>query len=140
MNHRFLTRLIAIAVGTTVALASPVFARGGGHGGGGHFGGGGGMRGGGFGGGGMRGFGGGGVRAFGGGARFAGFSRGAFGPRFARGGFPRGFHRFHHRRFAFIGAPYYYADYGYYGYGCWQRRWTAYGVRWVNVCSAYGYY
>ena len=37
------------------------------------------------------------------------------------------------------GAPFLFADYSYYD-GCWRRIWTAYGPRWTNVCSAYGYY
>ena len=46
-------------------------------------------------------------------------------------------HRFHHRRFAFVGAPYLYTNY--YD-GCWRRVWGAYGPQWVNVCASYGYY
>ena len=23
---------------------------------------------------------------------------------------------------------------------CWRRTWSPYGLRWVNVCSDYGYY
>jgi hypothetical protein len=73
-----------------------------------------------------------------GGARFFG-AQAAFRPQF---GFNRPFfhHRFfHHRfhRFAFFGAPFYYADYGY--DSCWQRVWTGYGPRWINVCGDYGY-
>jgi hypothetical protein len=125
---------LAAALATTVALASPAFARGGGHGGGGH--------GGGFhGGGGWHG--GGGMRAMGGGMRFSGMGGGPrfagariAGPRFAHAGIHHGFHhRFHHRRFAFFGAPYLYAGYN---YGCWRRVWTGYGPRWVNYCD-YGY-
>jgi hypothetical protein len=134
MNKRILTGLMAAVLSTTVALASPALARGGGGHGGGH-GGGGGWHGGGgggwHGGGGMR------FGAIGGGPRFAG--AGFAGPRFAHAGFRHGFHhRFHHRRFAFIGAPYLYAGYN---YGCLRRVWTAYGPRWVNVCDyGYGYY
>jgi hypothetical protein len=104
------------------------------------------MRGG-MGGGGMR-FGG-----MGGGAHFAaigpgpGFSRPGFvgGPRFGRGVWGARYAQFHHpffrnrfRRFAFVGFPYYYADYGY--DACWSRVWTAYGLQWVNVCGDYGSY
>jgi hypothetical protein len=158
MKHKVLTGLIAAVLGATVAVTSPAFARGGGggggHGGGGHGGGfGGGMHGGGFGGGmhsmggGMRFSGMGGGPRFGGagfaGPRFAGarFAHASSGPRFAHAGFHRPFfhHRFHHRRFAFFGAPYLYADYGY--YGCLRQVWTAYGPRWVNTCDyGYGYY
>jgi hypothetical protein len=65
------------------------------------------------------------------GSRFAG-------PRFAHAGFAHHGRFFHHRhhRFAFIGVPYAYAAYD----GCWRRTWTPYGLRWVNVCGAYGYY
>jgi hypothetical protein len=95
-------------------------------------------------GGGMR-FGGGGPHfgAMSGGARFSGgsftgarFAHAGFSPRFSRSAF-HGHRFFHHRhnRFAFIGAPYY-ANYD----GCWRRVWTSYGLRWANVCSAYGYY
>ncbi|MGX4806812.1 hypothetical protein [Bradyrhizobium guangdongense] len=136
---------------------------GGGFGGGGHFGGGGmhaggfggGMHVGGMGGAhfahvGGPGFGG---PAFGGarfahaaiGPRFAGAplaTRAAFGPRFAGTGWHGrpfiGRHAFffrHHRfhRFAFFGAPFYYANY--YDDGCWRRSWTPYGWQWVNVCG-----
>jgi hypothetical protein len=141
MNNRQLNSLIAGALATALALASPAFARGGGHGGGG-----GGMHGGGMGGG-MHGGGmhfggmGGGMRFGGGnlaGARFAhaglspGFSKAPFrGHAFDRRFFNRRLHRF-----AFFGAPYAYAAYG----GCWRRAWTPYGLQWVNVCSDYGYY
>jgi hypothetical protein len=142
MNHRLRNCLVAGVVGTALALAAPALARGGGHGGGfgGHGGGFGGMRGGGMHamGGGMH-FGGMGGARFGG-ARFAGapVAHAGFAPRFSHAAFHRGFHhRFHHRRFAFVGAPYLYA--GYYD-GCWRRVWTGYGPRWVNLCSAYGYY
>jgi hypothetical protein len=61
---------------------------------------------------------------------------------FHRFGFRGDFHHhaFHHRfhRFAFFGAPYLYADYGYYD-GCWRRTWTSYGPTWVNVCGDYSY-
>ncbi|WP_456622608.1 MULTISPECIES: hypothetical protein [unclassified Bradyrhizobium] len=79
------------------------------------------------------------------GPRFAGAplaTRAAFGPRFAGPGWHGrpfiGRHAFffrHHRfhRFAFVGAPYFYANY--YDDGCWQRSWTAYGWQWVNVCG-----
>ena len=145
MNNKLLNGLIAGALATTLALASPALARGGGgHGGG---------MGGGMHGGGMH-FGGGGAHfgAMGGGAHFSGrsfaaVSGGSFvGPRFAHAGFSPRFsgsafhgHRFfHHRhhRFAFIGLPYAYAAYD----DCWRRVWTPYGLRWVNVCRDYGYY
>ena len=86
------------------------------------------------------------------GARFAGMpiAHAGFAPRFARPGFsPRFSHAafvhnrffFHHRfrRFAFVGFPLGYADYGYYD-SCWRRVWTAYGPQWTNVCGDYGYY
>jgi hypothetical protein len=136
MTRKIVTGLMAAVLATTVALASPAFARGGGHGGGGH---------GGFhGGGGWHG--GGGMHAMGGGMRFSGMGGGPrfagarfAGPRFAHAGFHHGFHhRFHHRRFAFFGAPYLYAGYN---YSCWRRVWTAYGPRWVNYCDyGYGFY
>jgi hypothetical protein len=147
MNNRVLSCLIAGALSTALALASPALARGGGgHGGGGGGGHGGGM-GGGMHGGGMHGGGWG-----GGGAHFSGMRGGAHfsgshfaGRHFAHAGFSRsrfafrdhdGFHHrfFHHRfnRFAFVGA---------YGYdSCWRREWTPYGQRWVDACSDYGYY
>jgi hypothetical protein len=146
MNKRLLTGLTAVVLGATVALAPPAFARGGG---GGHgFGGGGGH---GFGGGGMHAMGGG-MHAMGGGMRFSGmgggprfaggfagprFAHAAFAPRFAHAGIHRPFfhHRFHHRRFAFVGAPFIYAGYN----SCYRRVWTAWGPRWVNVCNYYGY-
>ena len=99
MHSRLLTGIVAAAMAATMAVASPVLARGGGFGGGGHggFGGGGhgGFGGGGhFGGGGMHvgggGMGGGGMRFSGmggaGGARFVGSpmaAHAAIGPRFA---------------------------------------------------------
>jgi hypothetical protein len=150
MNNKVLSCLIAGALSTALALAPPALARGGG-GGGGHGGGwGGGMHGGGWSGG-MRGGGwSGGMRAgmpggWGGnravnfsGSRFAGthFSGSRFaGRQFAHSRFAFRDHRFHHRfhRFAFVGS---YAAYD----GCWQRTWTPYGLRWVNVCGDYGYY
>jgi hypothetical protein len=80
--------------------------------------------------------------------RFAGSpmaTRAAFGPRFAGPGFRGrpfiGRHAFffrHHRRFAFFGAPFIYAGYGYYD-GCWQRSWTPWGWQWVNACGDYWY-
>src|SRR5258708_32620526 len=156
MNNRLLNCLIAGALGTALALASPALAfRGGGgvcgmHGGGM----GGGVHGGGMGGG----LDGGGMRRgmhFGGmsggthfsGSRFAGahFAHAGFSPRFSRFAFHDGFHHgfhphhfFHHRfhRFAFFGAPYYsYASYD----SCWRRVWTSYGPQWVNICGDYGY-
>ena len=75
------------------------------------------------------------------GSRFVGtpFAHAGFSPRFSHFAFRDGFYLrfFHHRfhRFAFIGAPYVYANYD----GCWRRAWTSYGPQWVNVCSDYGY-
>ena len=155
MNSKLLNRLIAGTLAATLALASPALARGGGGGGGGARGGGmgGGMHAGGVGGG----MPGGGAHFSGGGAHFGAMSSGAAvgggsfvggrsfaGARFAQPGFsPRvsrfAFHDrrfFHHRRIAFIGAPYVYANYD----DCWRRVRTPYGLRWTNVCSAYGYY
>jgi hypothetical protein len=107
--------------------------------------------------GGMRGGGGfGGMHAMGGAARFGGaggvphfagarvgrmtFAHAGFSPRFAHAGFSRRaffHHRFH--RFAFVGVPFAFADYGYYD-DCWRQIWTAYGPQWTNVCGGYGYY
>ena len=136
MNNKLLSCLVAAALGTSLALASPVLARGG-HGGGGggmHGGMGGGMRSG-----GMH------IGGMGGGAHFGGmraahFSGSGFaGSHFAHAGFSHRFHghRFHHRfhRFAFVGAPFAYAAYD----SCWRRVWTPYGLQWVDVCSGYGY-
>jgi hypothetical protein len=126
MTNGLLTSLVAATFAASLAVASPVLARGGGgFGGGGH---------GGFGGGGMHvgGMGGMGGGHFGGasfgGARFAGrpmAAHAAFPPRFAGPGLHGrpfiGRHAFffrHHRRFAFFGAPFIYAGYGYYD-GCW---------------------
>ena len=156
MNSKLLNCLIAGTLATTLALASPALARGGGGGGGGRGGGmGGGMHAGGMGGG-MHGggahFSGGGAHfgAMGGGARFSGrsfvggrsftgtrFAHAGFSPQFSRSAFHHG-HFFHHRfhRFAFVGAPYAYANYD----DCWRRVRTSYGLRWANVCSTYGYY
>jgi hypothetical protein len=123
MNKKLLSCLVA----GSLALASPVLARGGhggGMGGGMHGGMGGGMHSGGMHIGGM------------GGAHFSG-SRFA-GAHFAHAGFSRFHgHRFHHRfhRFAFVGAPFAYAAYD----SCWRRTWTPYGLQWVDVCSNYGY-
>ena len=115
MNNKLLSCIVAGALGTSLALASPVFARGGG---------GGGMHGG------MGG-------AHFSGSHFAGarFAHAGFSPRFSSFAF-RG-HRFHHRfhRFAFVGAPFAYAAYD----SCWRRTWTPYGPQWVDVCSGYGY-
>jgi hypothetical protein len=36
-------------------------------------------------------------------------------------------------------VPFAYAAYAAYD-DCWRRRWTPYGLRWVNICRAYGYY
>jgi len=127
MNKKLLSCLVAGALATSFALASPVLARGG-HGGG--------M------GGGMHGGWGGGMRS--GGMHVGGMGAHFSGPRFAgahfaHAGFSHRFHghRFHHRfhRFAFVGAPFAYAAYD----GCWRRTWTPYGLQWVDVCSGYGY-
>ncbi len=155
MNNKLLNCLIAGTVATTLALASPALARGGGGGGMGggmHAGGmGGGMHGGGMSGGGIRSSGGGAhFGAMGGGAQFSGrsfvggrsfasapFTHAAASPRFSRFAFhDRRFFDHRHRRFAFIGAPYIYANYD----DCWRRVWTSYGWRRVNVCGDYGYY
>ncbi len=135
MNNKVLSCLIAGALGTTLALASPALAHGGGGGpvvagtpamsggGGAH----GGMSGG---------------THFGamGGMHFGAMSGGRFGGmHFAHAGFHGGFrHRvFHHRfhRFVFVGAPFLYAGYD----SCWRRVWTDFGLQWVNVCNDYGY-
>lgn len=144
MNNKLLNCLIAGALTTTLAFASPALGRGGGG-----MGGGGGMHGGGMGGGmhaggmagGMHGggmhFGGMNGRAHFGGSRFAGapFAHAAFSPRLSHFGFRD--HRFHNRfrSFAFIGGPFAYAAYD----NCWRRRWTPYGPQWVNLCG-YDYY
>jgi hypothetical protein len=125
MNRKLLSWVIAGALGATLALASPAFARGGG---------GGGMRGGGMGGG----WHGGGMHVSGG--QFGGghFAHAGFSPGFSRFAF-RDHHFFSHHhfhRFAFVGFPYGYAAYD----GCWRRTWTSYGPQWVNVCSGYDYY
>ena len=128
MNKKLLSCLVA----GSLALASPVLARGGhggGMGGGMHGGMGGGMRSG-----GMH------IGGMGGGAHFGGMRVAHFsGSRFAGAHFAHArFHHgrfFHHRRFAFIGAPYY-ASYD----SCWRRTWTPYGLQWVNVCNYYDYY
>ncbi|MCS3762283.1 hypothetical protein [Bradyrhizobium centrosematis] len=134
MNNRLLTGLTAAAIATVMAVASPVFARGG-HGGfgGGHFGGGGHFAGG------MHVGGMGGARFAHAGPAFGGarFAPAAIGPRFAGAGWHghHGFFRHHHfRRFAVFGAPYFYAGYN---DGCWRRSWTPYGWQWVNVCGDY---
>ena len=149
MSSKFLGYVVAGALASAIALASPVLARGGGGGGGG----------GGWGGGGGMGMGGhsmgmaggwsGGMHSMGmvghpmGARSFAAMpmSRAAFAPRFSHATFvphhPFFHHRFHRfNRFAFVG-------FGGYGYGyyddCWRRVWTAYGPQWVNLCSDYGY-
>jgi hypothetical protein len=131
MNNKLLSCLVAGALATSFALASPVLARGG------HGGGMGGMHGG--MGGGMRS---GGMHVGGMGAHFSGsrfggahFAHAGFSPRFSRVAFHH--HRFHHRfhRFAFVGAPFAYTAYN----SCWRRAWTPYGLQWVDVCSGYGY-
>jgi hypothetical protein len=157
MNNKVLRCLMAAALGTALAVASPALAfRGGG---------GGGMGGGGMHAGGMGGGMGGGMHAGGmagahfggmsGGARFSGmgggphFSGSRFtGSHFAHPGFSNRFasraafvhHRpffRHHRfnRFAFIGAPLAFAAYD----SCYRRMWTPYGLRWVDVCGDYAY-
>src|SRR5713101_8750183 len=169
MNNKLLSCLIAGALATTLALASPALARGGG-GGGGHGGGFGGGHGGGFGGGH---FGGGGmhvggmgggmhVGAMGGGMRFGGMSAGprfsgarfagapfaahaALSPRFSHAAFSPRFsrfafhHRFHHRFNRFAFVG---VPFAYAAYdSCWSRVWTPYGPQWVNLCNDYyGYY
>jgi hypothetical protein len=139
MISKLVSCLVAGALGATVAVTSPALARGGGGGGGGMHGGsmGGGMHAGGMAGGMHFGAMGGGMRF--GGSRFAGahFVHAGFSPRFSRFGFRD--HRFfrHDRfhRFAFVGAPFLYADY-YYD-GCWRTAWTPYGQQWVNACGYY---
>jgi hypothetical protein len=139
MSDKILHRVAAGVLAAALALSSPAFARGGG--GGMMMGGGGGMHGGMAGGmhamgGGMHGMGGAHFAAMGvGGPHFSGghfaggnFSHAAFSPRF-------GFHHRFHHRFVFLGAPFFYAGYD----SCWRRYWTAYGLRWVNVCGDYAY-
>jgi hypothetical protein len=137
MSYKVLHLVAAGVLAAALALSSPAFARGGGGGMGGGMhamGGGGGMHGG--MGGGMHAMGGPHVAAMGvGGPHFSGghfadghFSHAAFSPRF-------GFHHRFHHRFAFFGTPFFYAGYD----SCWRRYWTAYGLRWVNVCGAYVY-
>jgi hypothetical protein len=130
MTSKLISCVVAGALGATVALASPVQARGGGGGMGG------GMHGGGMGG--ATHFG-----AMGGGLGFGG-SRFA-GTHFVHPGFPSRLSRFafrdrrffRHHRFAFIGAPFLYDD-DYYNYdGCWRRAWTSYGPQWTNICGYY---
>jgi hypothetical protein len=149
MNSKVLSCLIAGTLSATLALASPVLARGGGGGGHGGGGGGGGMRAGGMGGGmhfsGMSGAHFSGMHAMSGmhvsSGRFAtaSFAHSGLSHRSSRiafhdhDHFGRHHHRFH--RFAFIGAPYAYASYD----NCWRRAWTPYGLQWVNVCGDYGY-
>ena len=85
--------------------------------------------------------------SIGAGPRFAGpgFAGRGFSPRFSHAAFAHGFvHNrffFHNRfrRFAFFGAPFAYADYGYYD-SCWRTVWTPYGPQSANVCSGYGYF
>src|SRR5258708_512328 len=112
MNKKLLNCLVAGALATTLALASPALARGGGGhgggmGGGGHWGGGGGHWGG-MGGGAHF------AAAHWGGTHWSGMNRGmrfahaGISPRFSRAAFH---HRFHHRGFAFTVAPYPYAYY-----------------------------
>ena len=129
MRSKLISCVLAGALGATVALTSPVQARGGG-------GMGGGMHAAGMGGG-MH------FGAMGGGMRFGG--SGFAGTHFAHHGFPSRFSRFgfrdhrffrHNRfnRFAFVGAPFLYA--AYYD-GCWRTAWTPYGPQWINACGYY---
>jgi hypothetical protein len=147
MSNRFANYLIAGALVSALALASPALAfRGGGGMGGGGAHGVGGMGGGMA----MHGMGGGmAMHPMGMGPRVgatsfaaAPMSRAAFGPGFSRSAFPHHAnflpHRFFHRRFnrfAFVGAPFYYAGYD----DCWRQVWTRYGVQWVNACGYFGY-
>ncbi len=124
MKKKLLSCLVTGALAMTLALASPAFARGGGHGGGGHGGGGGG-----------------GTAAelvvagtaaawVAAGTAAACISPVGILPMQDSHGF---FHHHHFHRFGFVGLSY--------GYdGCWRRAWTPYGLRWVNVCSDYNYY
>jgi hypothetical protein len=127
MINKLFSCVVAGALGATVALTSPVQARGGGSMGGG-------MHAGGMGGGTHFGAMGGGMRF--GGSRFAGthFVHPGFPSRFSRFAF-RDRRFFRHDRFAFIGAPFLYDDY-YYD-GCWRRAWTSYGPQWINACGYY---
>jgi hypothetical protein len=147
MSNRSANYLIAGALVSALALAPPALAFRGGGGmgmGGGTHGMGGGM--------GMRGIGMGGGMAMhpmGVGPRVgatsfaaAPMSRAAFGPGFSRSAFPHHANFFHHRffhrrfnRFAFVGAPFFYAGYD----DCWRQVWTRYGVQWVNACGYFGY-
>jgi hypothetical protein len=131
MSNRFANYLIAGALVSALALASPALAfRGGGGmgmGGGMHVGGGMGMHG---------------IGMGGGMAMHPPMSRAAFGPGLSRSAFPHHanflHHRFFHRRFnrfAFVGAPFYYAGYD----DCWRQVWTRYGVQLVNACGYFGY-
>jgi hypothetical protein len=156
MTHKLTKCLTAGALAVTLAIPPPALAfrgGGGGFGGGMHGGFGGGMH---SMGGGMH------FSGMGGGPRFSGMGAGprfsgarfvgapftaqaAFQPGFRTGFVHRGFfHRpffFHRRfhRFAFFGAPFFWAGYGGYYDDCWRRLWTGYGVQWVNVCYDYGY-
>jgi hypothetical protein len=163
MTHKLTKCLTAGVLAVTLAIPPPALAfrgGGGGFGGGMHGGFGGGMH---AMGGGMHAWGGGmHIGGMGGGPRFSGarfvgapftaqaaftprFSHAAFQPGFRPGFVHRGsFHRpffFHRRfhRFAFFGAPFFWAGYGGYYDDCWRRVWTGYGVQWVNVCYDYGY-
>jgi hypothetical protein len=141
MHNKLFRGFAMTALATALAIASPALAF---HGGGG----GGGGRGGGWGGG-MHSMGGGWSHMGGMGSHYAmaPYSRTAFSPHPSHFAFHDrdGFrfrdrddfrhHRFH--RFAFFGAPYYYADYG--DDGCVRQVWTRSGLQWVNVCG-YGNY
>ena len=167
MNNKVLGCLTAAALATSLALASPVLARGGGGGmGGGH----GGMGGGGMGAG-HASFAGGAVGGMSGAAHFSGMAGGPHfsgmsgGPRFsgmaggpqfsgsrfagvrsAHAAFSPGFSRFgfhdrgrfiHHRFNRFAFVG---APFAYAAYdSCWRRAWTPYGLQWVDVCTDYGY-
>jgi hypothetical protein len=147
MRNRSANYLIAGALVSALALASPALAFRGGSG----MGMGGGMHGMGMGGG-MHGMGMGGGMAMhpmGAGPRVgatsfaaAPMSRAAFGPGFSRSAFPHHANFFHHRffrhrfnRFAFVGAPFFFAGYD----DCWRQVWTGFGLQWVNACGYYGY-
>jgi hypothetical protein len=163
MSNRLASYVIAGALLSALALASPALAKGGGMGmgGGGHGMGGGMGMGHGMGGGmGMGHYSGGGM---GWGGRSMGMvghpswgvgphvgtrslaampmSRAALAPQFSRAAFvphhPFFFHHRFHRfnRFAFVGGPFFFAGYD----GCWRRVWTAWGPQWINVCSDYGW-
>jgi hypothetical protein len=133
MSNRLASYLIAGALVAALALASPALAFRGGGGGMGMHGMGGGMA----------------MHPMGAGPRVgamsfaaAPMSRAAWGSGWSRSAFSHHAHFFHHRffhhrfnRFAFVGAPYFYAGYD----ECWRQVWTRYGLQWVNACGDYGY-